>query len=36
MDDVSDGWERFEKLCKFVSGKSDVFYGTNREVLLGY
>ena len=36
MDIGSDGWERFEALCKFVGGKSDVFYGTNREVLLGY
>lgn len=36
MDISSDGWERFEKLCQLVSGKGDVFYGTNREVLLGY
>ncbi len=27
-------WREFEKLCKFLSGKDDVFYGTNREVLL--
>lgn len=36
MDEVSGGWENFEKLCRFVSGKSDVFYGNNREVILGY
>ena len=36
MDIGNDGWDRFEDLCRIVSGKSDVFYGTNREVLLGY
>ena len=27
-------WEDFEKLCKKLSGKADVFYGTNAECLL--
>ena len=27
-------WERFEEFCKMVSGKKDIFYGTNKEVLL--
>ncbi|MDR0426269.1 MAG: polysaccharide deacetylase family protein [Clostridiales bacterium] len=27
-------WERFEALCAKLSGKKDIFYGTNREVLL--
>ena len=27
-------WDRFEQLCKLISGKSNVFYGTNKEVLL--
>jgi peptidoglycan/xylan/chitin deacetylase (PgdA/CDA1 family) len=27
-------WERFENLCKMLSGKEDIFYGTNKEVLL--
>lgn len=27
-------WKRFEELCAFISGKPDIFYGTNREVLL--
>ena len=27
-------WERFEKLCKMLSGRSDIFYGTNKDVLL--
>ena len=25
-------WERFEEFCKLISGKSDITYGTNREV----
>ena len=25
-------WERFEKFCKLISGKNDIFYGTNIEV----
>lgn len=28
-------WERFEEFCKMISGKDDIFYGTNAEVLLG-
>ncbi len=33
--DATDGaWERFEEFCKFISGKTDIFYGTNGEVLL--
>lgn len=27
-------WEIFEEFCKMMSGKSDIFYGTNKEVLL--
>ncbi len=27
-------WERFEEFCKIISGKSDIFYGTNKEILL--
>lgn len=26
-------WERFEDFCKMMSGKDDIFYATNREVL---
>lgn len=33
--DINDTWEAFEKFCEFISGHDDVFYGTNREVLLG-
>ncbi len=33
--DIHGDWERFEEFCKMISGRSDIFYGTNREVLLG-
>lgn len=32
--DIDDTWEKFEDFCRFISGRSDVFYGTNKEVLL--
>ncbi len=28
-------WEMFDEFCKMMSGHSDVFYGTNKEVLCG-
>ena len=34
MDADAITWETFEEFCKFISGKSDIFYGTNKEVLL--
>lgn len=27
-------WQKFEELCKYLSNKPSVFYGTNKEVLL--
>jgi len=33
--DIFDDWGRFEKFLKLISGKDDIFYGTNKEVLLG-
>lgn len=33
MDDIS--YEKFEEFCKMISGKEDIFYGTNGEVLFG-
>ncbi len=27
-------WDRFERFCKLISGKDNIFYGTNRQVLL--
>jgi peptidoglycan/xylan/chitin deacetylase (PgdA/CDA1 family) len=33
--DIRDrDWERMEEFCKMMSGHSDIFYGTNKEVLL--
>ena len=34
LDYDESRWVRFENLCKMLSGKADVFYGTNKEVLL--
>ena len=28
-------WDRMKRLCEMLSGKADIFYGTNAEVLLG-
>ena len=33
--DIRDEWDRFEEFCAKMSGKEDIFYGTNKEVLLG-
>jgi len=33
--DFEDGmWERIEEFMKLISGKKDIFYGTNKEILL--
>lgn len=32
--DIHGDWERFEEFCRLISGHSDIFYGTNRQVLL--
>ena len=34
MDAEYISWESFERICKKLSAKADIFYGTNREVLL--
>lgn len=34
MDYGADYWVRLEEFFKLISGKSDIFYGTNKEVLL--
>lgn len=34
FDIYPERWEQFEEFCKFISGKNDIFYGTNKEVLL--
>ena len=30
--DFDDSWDRFEQICRLISGHEDIFYGTNREV----
>lgn len=32
--DIANTWDRMEEFCRMISGKEDIFYGTNREVLL--
>lgn len=32
--DIHNTWDRFEEFCQLISGHDDIFYGTNREVLL--
>ena len=32
--DINNSWDRFEEFLKMMSGRSDIFYGTNKEVLL--
>lgn len=34
FDIYPERWEMFEEFCKMMSGKNDIFYGTNREILL--
>lgn len=31
--DVRKDWDRFEEFCEKISGKDDIFYGTNHDVL---
>lgn len=33
--DIYDDWDVFELFCKHIARREDVFYGTNRQVLLG-
>ena len=34
MDANLISWEKFEEICQKLSGRDDIFYGTNKEVLL--
>ncbi len=34
LDYAEERWVRFEKLCQKLAGREDIFYGTNKEVLL--
>lgn len=31
--DAWNFWDRFEEFCRMISGKENIFYGTNREIL---
>ena len=30
--DCNNNWDEFEAFCSFISGRNDIFYGTNKEV----
>ena len=32
--DIADTWGKFEEFCQMISNRDDIFYGTNKEVLL--
>ena len=32
--DIHNTYDKFEEFCQMISGKSDIFYGTNKEILL--
>ena len=32
--DIHNTWDKFEEFCKIISNKTDIFYGTNKEILL--
>ncbi len=34
LDWEEGSWDRFELICQRLAGKGDIFYGTNKEVLL--
>lgn len=36
FDIYPERWEQFDEFCKMMSGKQDIFYGTNKEVLLNF
>ena len=34
FDIYPERWSQFEEFCKMMSGKEDIFYGTNKEILI--
>ena len=32
--DFAENWDAFEEFCKMMAGHDDIFYGTNKEILL--
>ena len=35
FDIYPERWQMFEEFCKIISARNDIFYGTNKEVLIG-
>jgi peptidoglycan/xylan/chitin deacetylase (PgdA/CDA1 family) len=33
--DIANTWGKFEEFCEMMSNRPDIFYGTNRQILLG-
>jgi len=33
--ELDDRWQKLERFLQYISGKDEVFYGTNRQVFLG-
>ena len=33
--DIHNTWNEFEEFLKMISGRNDIFYGTNKEVFIG-
>lgn len=33
--DIDNSWADFERFCKMMAHREDIFYGTNKEILLG-
>lgn len=34
--DMQNGWERFEKFCRLIAGREDIYYGTCGDVFLNF
>lgn len=32
--DAYEAWDKFEEFCRLISGRNDIYYGTNRDILL--
>lgn len=35
FDIYPERWQKLEEFCEMISGRKDIFYGTNKEVLIG-
>ena len=32
--DIRNDWDKFREFCRMISGKDDIYYGTNKDILL--